>query len=59
MAVVTDKPKSKFWEECGNGFDSRFNSCDGDTGVGYRMVHRQNGASESLDVCLCHFYYGK
>jgi hypothetical protein len=59
MQLVKDAPESKFWETCGNGFNQHFNSCDGDTGRGYRISLRKSGARDYIDISLCHIYYGK
>lgn len=62
MVVIKDRKerfKDEFLRTCGTGFNSWFNSNDGDVDVGYRLHRRPNGGWNNLDVSLVHVYYGK
>ena len=48
-----------FYEECGDGFDDNFMSCDGSVGIGYRLNWSPSGGEDRLHLSLVHMYYGK
>ena len=51
---------SRFYGECGPGFNDFFMPSDGSIVEGFRLSGRpREGGCRLLDVSLCHIYYGK
>jgi hypothetical protein len=59
LSQLRDADRSKFYEQCGDGFNEWFNHDDGSIGSGFRLKHRPRGGWNMLDVSLCHIYRGK
>ena len=59
MEHVKNANPKKFFEQCGDGYDSSFNHYDGSIGAGYRINKRESGGWNNLDISLCHIFYGK
>ena len=54
--LLQNASKDEFFERCGEGYNGYFEENDGSISMGYKV---KNSGTDTLNVMLCHIYYGK